>query len=93
MIQEVQCDRRGTFSAVETSFQNIFDLLAWALTAIWPKPDDFQWPVIISVAVVYAAGGLYASFLRRRRGHLIHSPSCFDPKVRRGPGARTTAVF
>lgn len=80
-MQEVQGDCRGTFSAMETAFQNVFDLLAWGLTTIWSKPNDFQWPVIISVAAVYVAGGLYASFLRRRRGHLIHPPSCLSPKI------------
>ncbi|KAH6626611.1 Ferroporti-1 [Chaetomium sp. MPI-SDFR-AT-0129] len=78
---EVQGDRRGIFSTTETSFQNVFDMFAWVLTIIWSKPSSFQWPVLVSVAAVYIAGGFYASFLRRRRGHLIHVPSCLDPKV------------
>ncbi|KAL2177185.1 Ferroporti-1 [Thermothelomyces heterothallicus CBS 202.75] len=78
---EVQGDRRGIFSTIETSFQNVFDMLAWALTIIWPKPASFQWPVLISFAAVYIAGGLYASFLRRRRGHFLHAPSCLGPKA------------
>lgn len=81
LAQEVQGDRRGIFSTVEASFQNIFDLLSWALTIIWSNPNSFQWPVIISVAAVYLAGGLYASFLRQRRGHLVHSPSCLGRKA------------
>jgi iron-regulated transporter 1 len=81
VFQEVQGDRRGIFSTVETSFQNVCDLLSWALTIIWSDPNSFQWPVVISVAAVYIAGGLYASFLRRRRGHLIHALSCLSPKV------------
>jgi iron-regulated transporter 1 len=56
-------------------------MLAWALTIIWSEPGAFQWPVLVSVAAVYIAGGLYASFLRRRRGHLLHAPSCLVPKV------------
>ncbi|KAI0382232.1 hypothetical protein F5Y04DRAFT_253290 [Hypomontagnella monticulosa] len=78
---EVQDDRRGIFSTVETSFQNLFDLLAWSLTIIWSNPADFQWPVITSIGAVYAAGGLYAYFLRQRRGHLVHPPQCLAPKV------------
>ncbi|KAL2135137.1 hypothetical protein VTI74DRAFT_9568 [Chaetomium olivicolor] len=78
---EVQGDRRGIFSTTETSFQNVFDMLSWALTIIWSNPNSFQWPVLISFAAVYIAGGLYASFLRRRRGHLIHAPSCLSPKL------------
>lgn len=82
-VQEVQDDRRGIFSSVEASFQNIFDMLAWALTIIWPSPNSFQWPIVISVAAVYAAGGLFAHFLRRRRGHLLHPPECIKTKRRR----------
>ncbi|KAK3904041.1 Ferroporti-1 [Staphylotrichum tortipilum] len=78
---EVEGDRRGLFSSVEAAIQNLFDLLAWALTIIWPDPVSFQWPVIISVVAVYAAGGLYAYFLRERRGHLVHPPRCLRPKV------------
>ncbi|OIW24970.1 hypothetical protein CONLIGDRAFT_656778 [Coniochaeta ligniaria NRRL 30616] len=77
---EVQGDRRGIFSTTEASFQNVFDLLSWALTIIWSDPKSFQWPVLVSFAAVYIAGGLYGFFLRRRRGHLIHAPSCLGPK-------------
>ncbi|KAJ4418753.1 hypothetical protein N0V85_001308 [Neurospora sp. IMI 360204] len=80
---EVEDDRRGIFSSVEASFQNTFDMLAWALTIIWPNPNSFQWPIVISVAAVYAAGGLFAHFLRRRRGHLLHPPACIKTKRRR----------
>ncbi|KAH8897266.1 hypothetical protein GQ53DRAFT_818538 [Thozetella sp. PMI_491] len=78
---EVQGDRRGLFSTVEAAFQNVFDLLAWVLTIVWSDPASFQWPVVISVAAVYMAGGFHTYFLRRRRGHLIHPPSCLDPKT------------
>ncbi|KAL1874775.1 hypothetical protein VTK73DRAFT_194 [Phialemonium thermophilum] len=78
---EIQGDRRGTFSTVESSFQNLFDLLSWVLTIIWPNPASFQWPVVVSVAAVYAAGGLYIYYLRRQRGHLIHVPQCLYPKI------------
>jgi iron-regulated transporter 1 len=78
--QEVQGDRRGMFSTTEASFQNVFDMVSWALTIVWSDPNSFQWPALVSFAAVYVAGGLYASFLRRRRGHLIHAPACLDPK-------------
>jgi iron-regulated transporter 1 len=65
---------------LETSFQNLFDSLSWALTIIWSNPASFQWPVVISIAAVYAAGGLYTYFLRQRRGHILHSPHCLVGK-------------
>ncbi|SPO00604.1 related to iron transporter [Cephalotrichum gorgonifer] len=73
---EVESDYRGTFSTVEASFQNLFELLSYATTIVFSRPDQFHWPVLISCVAVYAAGGLYACFVRRRRGHLLHVPDC-----------------
>ncbi|EGZ73985.1 hypothetical protein NEUTE2DRAFT_166054 [Neurospora tetrasperma FGSC 2509] len=77
---EVEDDRRGIFSSVEASFQNLFDMFAWALTIIWPNPNSFQWPIVISVTAVYAAGGLFAHFLRR----LVPKP----PRCERNNGGK-----
>ncbi|KAF7373477.1 Solute carrier family 40 protein [Mycena sanguinolenta] len=83
---EVQGEYRGTFSTVESSFQNLFDLLSYATTIVFSRPDQFQWPVVISVAAVYVAGGLYAFFVRKRRGHLFHAPQCICLKHEVGEG-------
>jgi solute carrier family 40 (iron-regulated transporter), member 1 len=76
LLQEVDTDHRGIFSTVEASFQNLFELLSYTSTITFPKPSQFRWPVLISVAAVYASGGVYAAFVRKRRGHLLHPPSC-----------------
>ncbi|OKL61350.1 hypothetical protein UA08_03727 [Talaromyces atroroseus] len=87
---EVDDAHRGEFSTTETAFQNFFELLSYASTIVFSKPSQFQWPVLISTAAVYLAGGLYAYFVRQRRGHLFHPPVCVAQKrVLRGPG-RTT---
>lgn len=78
--QEVEPDYRGTFSTVEATFQNVFELLSYVSTIIFSRPDQFQWPMVISVAAVYSAGGLYSLFVRKRRGHLLHRPPCMDRK-------------
>lgn len=78
---EVVEDQRGAFSAVEASLQNLFELLAYATTIAFSRPDQFRWPVVISVVAVYIAGGLYAAFVRQRRGHLLHAPQCLHPKT------------
>ncbi len=80
MRQEVEVDHRGTFSTAEAAFQNLFEILSYTTTVIFSRPDQFQWPVIISVIAVYLAGGLYTSFVRKRRGHLFHAPACACPK-------------
>ncbi|KAK0624268.1 Ferroporti-1 [Immersiella caudata] len=71
---EVEPGYRGTFSTVETSFQNLFEMLSYVTTIIFARPEEFRWPVLVSVGAVYIAGGLYAFFVRRRRGHLFHPP-------------------
>lgn len=81
MPQEVEFDHRGAFSTVEAAFQNLFEMLSYAVTIVFSRPDQFQWPVVISVLAVYMAGGLYTSFVRKRRGHLFHAPPCTCLKV------------
>ncbi|KAL9113256.1 MAG: hypothetical protein Q9227_002591 [Pyrenula ochraceoflavens] len=63
---------RGAFSTLESSLQSLFDLLSYTSTILFPHPSQFQWPAVMSVAAVYGAGGLYAGYVRRTRGHLVH---------------------
>ncbi|OLN89329.1 Solute carrier family 40 member 1 [Colletotrichum chlorophyti] len=77
---DVDVDHRGAFSSVEASVQSIFELLSYASTVVFSRPEQFQWPIIMSVAAIYAAGGLYASYVRKRRGHLFHAPPCLHCK-------------
>ncbi|KAM3538188.1 hypothetical protein ARSEF1564_008901 [Beauveria bassiana] len=60
--EEVEDGNRGAFSSVEASFQNLFELLSFATTIAFPRPEQFHWPLVISIAAVYIAGGLYAFF-------------------------------
>lgn len=79
--EEVDEQSRGAFSTVEASFQNLFELLSYVTTIVFSKVDQFHWPVVISVIAVYVAGGTYTAFVRRRRGHLVHMPSCMKPRL------------
>lgn len=79
--QEVDDRHRGAFSTVEASAQNLFELLSYATTIIFTRPDQFQWPVVVSIGAVYAAGGLYTWYVRERRGHLLHSPQCLKRRA------------
>ncbi|KAK8143672.1 hypothetical protein G3M48_006896 [Beauveria asiatica] len=81
--EEVEDGNRGAFSSVEASFQNLFELLSFATTITFPRPEQFHWPLVISIAAVYMAGGLYAFFVRRRRGHLFHPPACLKVEAER----------
>ncbi|EFX03779.1 abhydrolase domain containing protein 12 [Grosmannia clavigera kw1407] len=72
--EEVDVDHRGSFSTAEAAFQNLFEVLSYVITMVFPRPDKFHWPVLVSIVAVYTAAALYATFVRQRRGHLFHSP-------------------
>ncbi|GAP93437.1 hypothetical protein SAMD00023353_12200080 [Rosellinia necatrix] len=75
IIQDsIEPEFRGSFSTTEAAFQNLFELLSYATTIIFPRANQFRWPVLISVVTVYAAGIIYSSFVRKNRGHLVHLP-------------------
>ncbi|KIW19890.1 hypothetical protein PV08_00465 [Exophiala spinifera] len=77
IIQEsITASHRGSFSSVEMSVQNFFELCTFATTIVFPKPAQFRYPAIISLVAVYLSAALYAKFVRDRRGHLLHMPTC-----------------
>ncbi|PGH15243.1 hypothetical protein AJ80_05596 [Polytolypa hystricis UAMH7299] len=77
---EVELERRGSFSSTEAAWQNAFELCSYVATIIFSRPEQFQWPVLMSCIAVFISGGLYAAFVRSRRGHLLHLPSCLEIK-------------
>lgn len=79
-LQEVQPDQRGRFSAIEASVQNSFELCSFALTIGFSHPSQFKYPSTISACAVIASGLLYAAFVRRRRGHLLHASRCMKSR-------------
>ncbi len=84
---EVAGARRGAFSTAEAAFQNLFEVLAYATTIACPRPAQFGYPALVSIAAVYVASALYAAFVRQRRCHLFHSPlPWLDKAFRRGSG-------
>ena len=85
--EEVDDEHRGSFSSIEASLQNFFELCSFATTIVASRPSQFRWPVLMSCGAVYTAGIIYASFVRSRRGHLLHLSGCVegDRKPRREP--------
>ncbi|KAF7591879.1 hypothetical protein BBP40_000922 [Aspergillus hancockii] len=75
-IQEgVEAGDRGSFSSIEAAGQNAFEIGSYVSTIVFSRPDQFRWPVLISVIAVGLAGVLYTVFVRIQRGHLVHIPS------------------
>ena len=94
--EEVEAEARGSFSSKEASLQNLFELFAYATTIIWARPDQFRYPVLVSTIAILVASGLFASFVRQRRGHLTHLSDCIKGdkgKLRsRGRGSESAWV-
>lgn len=68
----MEAEIRGAFSSVEAAWQNIFELLAYASTIIFYRPEQLKWPVLIPVVAVACASSVFAVLVHRRRGHLLH---------------------
>jgi iron-regulated transporter 1 len=67
---------RGSFSAIEMSLQNIFELLSFATTMIFYRPEDFKIPIYISAGAIATSAACFAGFVRQKRGHLLHTDKC-----------------
>lgn len=50
----------------------MFDVLQYMSTIIFSVPPMFKYPVLMSCVSVGVALGVYASFVKKRRGHLVH---------------------
>ncbi|GAB1727057.1 hypothetical protein NU195Hw_g3910t1 [Hortaea werneckii] len=88
--EEVEPEMRGTFSSQEFALQNAFEMLAFLSTIVFPRPEQFKYPAAISACAVAGACVLYATFVRSRRGHLLHLSKCMEGTHRRK--ARWTAL-
>jgi iron-regulated transporter 1 len=67
---------RGSFSAIEMSLQNLFELLSFATTMVWYRPQDFTIPMLISAGAIVSSAACFAGFVRQKRGHLLHTNRC-----------------
>ncbi|OJK01654.1 hypothetical protein ASPACDRAFT_25830 [Aspergillus aculeatus ATCC 16872] len=88
LVQEgVDEDCRARFSATEMALQNIFELLSFATTIAFPSPEQFKYPVYISYGAIAMAAACFAAYVRKERGHLLHTSKCLGgDKKRLVPG-------
>jgi len=60
------------------ALQNVFELLSFATTIIFPRPEQFKYPVLISYGAIVLAVICFAGYVRKERGHLLHlSKLCY----------------
>jgi iron-regulated transporter 1 len=74
--EDVEPDLRGTFSSLEFSLQNFFEVLSFAFTVYFSRTEQFKYPTLVSALAVWTASVLYTYYVRRKRGNLIHVPKC-----------------
>ncbi|KXX75491.1 hypothetical protein MMYC01_208117 [Madurella mycetomatis] len=70
--EDVEAESRGAFSSVEAAWQNAFELLSFASTIVFSRPEQFKWPCLVSVGAVASAWTVYTAFTYIQRGHLLH---------------------
>jgi iron-regulated transporter 1 len=58
------------------ALQNIFEMLSFASTIVFSRPEQFEYPVIISSGAVAVAAICFAAYVRKERGHLLHRSKC-----------------
>ncbi|KAK9462244.1 Ferroporti-1 [Lipomyces oligophaga] len=76
--EEVEADFRTSFSSIESSFQNGFELLLFGSTIFFATPAVFWIPCMLTMAFIILAVLCTAIYTRKVRKHLIHLPQWFS---------------
>ncbi|KAH9212610.1 hypothetical protein DL95DRAFT_436686 [Leptodontidium sp. 2 PMI_412] len=63
---------RSSFTGVEYSFVSLFELAQNIMAIILSRPKDFKWIALVSLLAVGLSTGMYAAWVARMRGHLVH---------------------
>jgi iron-regulated transporter 1 len=62
----------SSFTGIEYTFISIFELGQHVLGILWDKPEEFRWIASVGIGSVGLSVVLYAWWVRRERGHLVH---------------------
>ncbi|KAL4867551.1 hypothetical protein BDV12DRAFT_118790 [Aspergillus spectabilis] len=77
LVQEgIDAGSRARFSATEMALQNAFEMMSFATTIIFQDPRQFKYPVYISYGAIAVAAACFAAYVRKERGHLLHTSKC-----------------
>jgi len=75
-MQNIDSGKRARFSATEMALQSMFEMISFATTIVFEDPNQFKYPVYISYGAIGVAAVCFAAYVRRERGHLIHTSKC-----------------
>ena len=77
LVQErVAEENRGVVGGVMNAMNSIMDMLHYVLVIAAPRPENFNILVFISLLAVGTGWVLYASYVRKIRGHFFHTQAC-----------------
>lgn len=63
---------RSSFAGTENSIVNIFELLGAGASIAFPRIEQYRWLALASLVSVVISWVMYAAWVRRQRGHLVH---------------------
>ncbi|KAE9376928.1 hypothetical protein N431DRAFT_401495 [Stipitochalara longipes BDJ] len=78
--------QRSSFTGVENSFISVFELGQHIVAIVMNRPEQFKWIALIGWTAVAVSTVIYAGWVWRMRGHLVHwerlGKSCECIKIR-----------
>jgi iron-regulated transporter 1 len=64
--------QRSSFAGAENSFVSMFELLQNIAIIVFSRPEQFRWVAGMSFGAVSISTVMYAAWVWRMRGHLVH---------------------
>ncbi|KAK0494508.1 iron transporter, partial [Armillaria luteobubalina] len=64
--------RRNTFTALQYSLMNTFEMLKYGLTMVLSDPQQFRWAGLVSWIAIFFGGLLYSVYAYKSREHSIY---------------------
>ncbi|KAI2622920.1 Ferroporti-1 [Hypomontagnella submonticulosa] len=65
-------NQRSSFAGTENSVVNVFELLGAGAAIAFPRTEQYRWLALASLVSVMISWVMYAAWVRRQRGHLVH---------------------
>lgn len=82
--ENVPEEERGIVGAMQKAFNSMLDMSMYVFVIALPKPEEFGFMAIMSVAAVGIGGLMYTRFAYKSRGHLFHFDKIKRVLVRAG---------
>ena len=71
-LENVEETQRGIVNGVQTSLNQLMDILKCIMVIVAPKPETFGILILISFGFILLGWLFYAKYSHKTRGHLFH---------------------